>query len=207
MQCDGVERVGAEQSACDEGVCVDCTPETEGTTCVGGMACNPATKECTNVRIGSLEVCEECVSDSQCGDEDSASEAHRCVPMTYGPEDVRFPNDQAGFCLKSTEGGCERPYSVTLGDRPSLSDLSVEDDYCGVDEEFVTCPAVRALLSDTQCPDGTDDECPTGGICRDVGSLPDRCTYLCGLPAQCPDDPPADTCGSSGSGGDDYCGG
>ncbi|MDH3656383.1 MAG: hypothetical protein OEN21_19145, partial [Myxococcales bacterium] len=69
------------------------------------------------------------------------------------------------------------------------------------------CPAVRALLSDTQCPGGTDDQCPTGGICRDVGSLPDRCTYLCVIPAQCPAGSPADSCGSCGSGGDDCCGG
>jgi len=207
-QCDGVDGLDAENNACDdEGVCVGCTPETEGTTCPGALACHPVTQECTSIQVGSLDVCEECVSDSQCGDEDSASEAHRCVPMTYGAEDARFPNEEVGFCLKSTEGGCERPYSVTLADRPSLSDLSVEDDYCGVDEEFVTCPAVRALLSDTQCPDGTDDECPTGGICRDVGSLPDRCTYLCVIDAQCPAGAPADICGSSGSGGDDYCGG
>ncbi len=206
-QCEGIEGIGEAQNACADGVCVDCTPATETNTCPDPRTCDPATNKCTNVFVGSLNVCEECVSDSQCGEDNAASDAHHCVPMFYEMPDNRFPNSDTGFCLKTTEGGCLRPYSVTLFDLPSLSDPSAQDDYCGVDEDRVTCPAVRALLSDTQCTDGTDEECPTGGICRDVGSLQDRCTYFCGLPAQCPGDPPADTCGSSGSGGDDYCGG
>ncbi|NNK41230.1 MAG: hypothetical protein HKP46_01110 [Myxococcales bacterium] len=195
-------------NACnDEGVCVDCTPDSEAETCPSFRACNPRTEECTDVPIGRLEVCEQCVSDSQCGEDGVPSPAHRCVPMFYETMDNRFPDGDTGFCLKSTDGGCVRPYSVTLFDRPSLSDPAGQGDYCGVDEEIVTCPAVRDLLADTECPDGSDDECATGGICRDVGSLPDRCTYLCVIPAQCPAGSPADTCGSSGGGGDDYCGG
>ena len=205
--CEGIEGIGDGESACADSVCVDCTPETETTTCVDLRTCNPATNECTDVFVGNLEVCEECVSDSQCGEDGQASAAHRCVPMYYEMMDNRFPNSDTGFCLKSTEGGCVRPYSVTLFDRPSLSDVSSRADYCGVDEDIVTCPAVRALLGDAQCPGGTADQCPTGGICRDVGSLQDRCTYFCVIPAQCAAGSPADTCGSSGSGGDDYCGG
>ncbi len=206
-QCEGIEGIGAAKSACDEGVCVDCTPETETDTCPGQRTCNPATSECTEIRVGRLEVCEACVSDSQCGEDGDPSPAHRCVPMFYELPDNRFPDSDTGFCLKSTDGGCVRPYSVTLDDRPSLSDPSSQADYCGVDEDIVTCPAVRALLGDAECPGGSDDECEIGGICRDVGSLQNRCTYLCVIPAQCPAGPPADTCGSSGSGGDDYCGG
>ena len=96
---------------------------------------------------------------------------------------------------------------MTLDDRPSLSDPSSQANYCGVDEDIVTCPAVRALLGDAECPGGSDEECEIGGICRDVGPVMNRCTYLCDLPVQCPVGAPADTCGSSGSGGDDYCGG
>ncbi|MGB5704727.1 MAG: hypothetical protein WBM48_18040 [Polyangiales bacterium] len=109
--------------------------------------------------------------------------------------------------MKTTDGGCERPYAITLRDRGTLSEPSSSDDYCGVNEELATCPAVAALVADERCPNGTDEECETSGICRQVGNLQNRCTYLCGLPAQCPADAPADTCGSSGSGGDDYCGG
>jgi len=205
-QCDQVDGLDGKDNACnEEGLCVDCTPETEVSTCDQNRACDPATNECTEIRVGALDVCEECVADSQCGDDENPSDAHRCVPMFYLNPEARFPDSDTGFCLKTTAGGCERPYSVTLFGRSSLSDPTAEDDYCGINEDRVTCPAVLALLSDIQCPSGADDECPIGGICRDVGSLQDRCTYLCELPAQCPAGAPADTCPDSG-GGENYCG-
>ena len=64
-QCKGIEGISAAQSACADGVCVRLHPETETETCAGPRTCNPATNECTDVFVGSLEVCEECVSDSQ----------------------------------------------------------------------------------------------------------------------------------------------
>lgn len=197
--CDGIEGL----SVCDAGQCVQCTPATESGEC-GDKSCDPATRTCTTTVVGSQGVCETCLADSECGDNGTPSTSFRCVAMEYQGEP--FPGDGTGFCLKTTEGGCERPYSITLSDRTSLSGLPL-DDYCGIDEAITTCPAVRALLNDDRCLSGADDDCPTGGICREVGPLQNRCTYLCGLPAQCPADPPANTCGSSGSGGDDYCGG
>ena len=206
--CEGIEGIGDGESACVDNVCVDCTPATEDNTCVGGVACNPDTNECTTVQIGSLDVCEECVADSQCGEDGAASDAHRCVPMYYEIVDNRFPDSDTGFCLKSTTGGCVRPYSVTLFDRPSLSDPSVEDDYCGVDEDIVTCPAVRALLGDAECPGGSDDECPKLAASAETWGAFKTAARICAVCLlQCPAGPPADTCGSSGSGGDDYCGG
>ena len=214
-QCDGVDGLDAENNACDdEGVCVGCTPETEGTTCPGALACHPVTQECTSIQVGSLDVCEECVSDSQCGDEGSASDAHRCVPMFYEFPDTRFPNEDVGFCLKTTDGGCVQPYSVTLTNRESLSGEPA-DDYCGVREQLATCPAVKALAEGVECPTGDPLQCPQpSGLCEQVGDLPNRCTYACEVAQHClpigsdPENPnPGSTCGSSGSGGDDYCGG
>ncbi|MBW1830534.1 MAG: hypothetical protein JRJ10_02365 [Deltaproteobacteria bacterium] len=104
---------------------------------------------------------------------------------------------------------CARPYLVPLLGRDSLSGLPVAN-YCGINEETGTCPAVLALLNDVGCPTGEDDECPTGGLCRDLagGLAEDRCTYLCTGPTQCDQLPnPGSTCGPSGSGGEDYCGG
>jgi hypothetical protein len=208
-QCSGIDGLPDDGNACDDGLCVDCTAETESTTCVNDKSCNPETGQCTNTTVGSRDVCETCVADSECGDDGAPSEAHRCVEMSYQGE--RFPDDDTGFCLKTTEGGCERPYAITLSDRPSLSEPSVERDYCGINENLATCPAVRALEHDQQCPDGRDDECPPSGVCREVGSLPKRCTYPCASLIEClPDNPPGrpgSTCGSSASGGEDYCGG
>ena len=210
-QCDDVDGLPGVKNACnDDGVCVDCTPESESETCPDLKACNPRTEKCTDTQVGSLDVCDKCVADSECSDNGDPTATYRCVLMTY--EGVPFPDDQTGFCLKTTAGGCVRPYTVTLFDRSSLSDPSVEDDYCGIEEDRVTCPAVRALLTDAECPDGTDDECKISGICRAVGSVMNRCTYLCDLPVQCPAGAPANTCGTGGTGGaggdgGSYCGG
>jgi hypothetical protein len=193
--CDGI----AGLPECNDGVCVQCTPDTELDDC-DGTSCNPATFTCTATMRGSRETCETCLSDTECMFEDN-----RCVLMMF--EGDPYPSDEMGFCLKTTDGGCEQPYSITLDDRESLSGPPL-DDYCGINEALATCEAVRALVGNQRCDTGEDQQCPQpSGLCRQVGSLPNRCTYACGLPAQCPGEAPADTCGSSGSGGEDYCGG
>ncbi len=207
-QCDDVEGLPGTANACNaDGECVECTPDSEIDTCAGGVSCNPATETCTTTERGSRAECQTCVADSECGDQGAPSEDFRCVPMFYPDASTRFPDADTGFCLKIFEpGGCRQPYAITITDRSSLSDPTLRS-YCGINELLVTCTAVRALELNQECPGGDDGECPTGGLCRDVGGLPDRCTYLCGLPAQCPPDPPANTCGASGGGGDDFCGG
>jgi hypothetical protein len=205
--CEGIEGSRGPLTICDDDTCVECTVETETDLC-GAVACNPMTKECTGAEIGSLNVCDECVADSECGNESQQpSEAFRCVPMFYPNEGERFPGESIGFCLKTTEGGCERPYAVTLEDRPSLSEPTASNDYCGINESLATCSAVAALVADERCPSGLDDDCPESGICRQVGALQNRCTYRCGLAAQCPADPPADTCGPGPGETENYCGG
>lgn len=205
-QCSDVDGLPIGVNACDDGVCVDCSPATESETCSDGKSCSAITRTCTDTTVGSLGTCEACVADSECGDNGAPSTAYRCVRMDY-PVGTPFPDEMTGFCLKTTEGGCERPYSITLFNQPSLSEPNVQEDYCGINEALATCPAVRALEYDEKCPNGTDEECEPSGLCRQVGNLQYRCTYLCGLPVQCPAAAPADTCGSSGSGGDSYCGG
>jgi hypothetical protein len=187
---------------CQAGTCVQCTPAMEEDDC-NGDSCNPRTFACTSTEVGSVATCEECMSDTECGEE-----GNRCVAMTYQGDP--YPDMLTGFCLKTFTVGdpCERPYLVPLLGRDSLSGPPAAN-YCGINEGTVTCPAVLALLNDVGCPTGEDADCPTGGLCRDFagGLAEDRCTYLCGLPAQCPAAEPANTCGSSGSGSGDYCGG
>jgi hypothetical protein len=173
---------------------------------------------CTGTKVGSLETCEECVADSECGEDRSASEAHRCVEM-FCPVGVemfclvgeRFPDEETGFCLKVfAPGGCVQPYAIRISNRESLSGDPLES-YCGINETLATCPAVRALKDNDACLGGADSECPVSGLCRDVGGLPNRCTYRCRDVTECKEsDLPGSTCGSSGaggSGGGDYCGG
>jgi len=204
-QCDGIDDLGDAKNACFEGKCVDCTPDTEGDTCPSNWTCNPATRECTDVLVGALDICEECVADNQCGDAGEESDLHRCVEMFY--DGGRYPNENAGYCLKVFSlGGCEQPYAIEISARESLSGDPLQS-YCGINEVLATCPAVRALeKSDPKCPDG--GECPPSGLCRDVGGFPDLCTYRCSDETQCDKPPnPGSTCGPSGAGGAGGAGG
>ncbi len=203
--CNGIDGLGR----CEADTCVQCTPATEAADCVG-KSCDPATFACTGTDVGTVGTCEECIADSECGEDGSPSAEHRCVEMFYPAED-RFPDDETGFCLKVFAlGGCEQPYAIRISDRESLSGDPLES-YCGINEALAACPAVRALDQNDQCPGGEDTDCPPSGVCRDVGGLPDRCTYLCASVVEClgniPAGRPGSSCGSSGSDSDDYCGG
>ena len=203
-ECEGCQSeadcIGIEgRPVCDDRTCVQCTPATEDVDC-GGKSCDPRTRECTDTEVGSLETCVECVADSECGED-----GNRCVPMTY--DGARYPNEGIGFCLKSIDlgGSCANPYRIVVT-RMSLSGAEA-DDYCGINEDLTTCPAVRALLADTPCdPVNQDRDCPQpAGLCRELPGMLNRCTYLCSSVDECVT--PGATCGSSGPGGDDYCGG
>lgn len=199
--CDNVD--GLPRCEMASALCVQCTPATEEADC-GEKSCDPRTFACTNTNVGSVGTCEECVADSECGED-----GNRCVAMTY--QDEPYPDLETGFCLKTTEGGCQQPYSITLSARQSLSGPPA-DNYCGINEQLATCEAVRALVENQVCPSGEEDGCPQpSGLCRQVGDLQNRCTYPCASVVEClENDPvgrPGSTCGSSDPGGDDYCGG
>jgi len=204
-QCGNIDGLPSNANACDDGVCVDCTPENEAMTCPDGDSCNPVTNECSGIQDGSRLTCEICVSDRDCGEE-----GNRCVAMTY--QGAPYPNMLTGFCLKAFTVGdpCERPYLVPLFGRESLSGPP-EANFCGIDEANVTCPAVLALLNNIECPSGENSECPESGLCRDFvdGLAEDRCTYLCSDADECKKPPVAgSTCGvGSGGAGGAYCGG
>ena len=188
---------------CGEDTCVACTPSTEDPDC-GGKSCDPLTFTCTETDLASRETCQTCVSDSECKEA-----GNRCVAMFY-PLGTRFPDDNTGFCLKSIDlgGSCTNPYRIVVT-RTSLSGAEA-DDYCGINEDLATCPAVRALLADDPCdPANEDQDCPQpAGLCRELPGMLNRCTYLCSDVVECKSPPaPGSTCGSSGTGSDDYCGG
>jgi hypothetical protein len=208
-QCDDVDGLPSGNNACDQGVCLDCTPEKEAMTCPDRDSCNPVTNECSGIPEGDRETCKLCVSDRDCGEE-----GNRCVPMTYHGQP--YPNQESGFCLKSIDlgGSCTNPYRIVIT-RTSLSGAEA-DDYCGINEDLATCQAVRALLGDDECdPANGDQDCPQpagfpqpAGLCRVLPGMLNRCTYFCSDVVECKSAPaPGSTCGSSGSGSDDYCGG
>ena len=157
LSCVGVD--GLERCDADEGLCVECKPVSEALDC-GNTSCNPATFECTETVRGSRDVCESCVSDSDCGTDLA------CVPMWFG-ETPRT----TGYCLYPADQGlCEQPFAYSIPDaRESLSGAAAVH-YCGVNEQLTTCEAVYALVNNETCDDDSDCTAP-GGICRQVGEL------------------------------------
>ncbi len=165
-----------------------CTVQTQDEDC-NGKSCNPITLECTDFGKWSRRSCETCVSDENCWESDS-----RCVPMFF--EGDRYPDDHTGFCLPQAQltlpGGTydcngEKPYVTVVPDRTSMSGAGASA-YCGPREDFTTCDAVSAQLDKILCAQGSDDQCPAGGICRytqDNGKWDYRCTYACTSDFEC----------------------
>ena len=193
LNCIGVDGLG--RCDADEGLCVECKPSSEALDC-GETSCDPATLECTETDRGSRNVCESCVSDSDCG-ADLA-----CVPMWFGDT----PRS-TGYCLYPTgQDLCEQPFIFPVpGERESLSGAPAAL-YCGVHEDLTTCEAVHALLNNESCDD--DSDCPTGGLCRQVAEVGLRCTYECTHGTECPAEGVPSTCGDAGGTAEEkYCGG
>lgn len=181
---------------CNAGECVQCT------STAGECGGNPCTVDnvCSNFGEGEQEACEPCDTDANCED------GLFCVKMQFEGTDR-----PGGYCLRPTAAGCQRPYSVDTPPRSTLSGGTMQT-YCGIDESRTTCEAVRALVADVQCGESEHPPCPEGALCRQIGSLtPNRCTYECQGPVQCPNISPGTTCGAGttpdGGTPTQYCGG
>ena len=166
------------RNRCDAGTCVQCTVATESTDC-GTKSCNPATRTCTTTDRFSRSVCSSCVADSECV---QAGGTFRCIPMNY----QGVP--RGGYCLRAVNAngasGCSRPY-LSANIAASLSGAASAT-YCGIDQNTVSCEAVRALSTSRQCPTGNASECMAlGAVCETVGALTNRCTYACSSPLEC----------------------
>src|SRR5690606_32400921 len=185
------------KAVCDAGECVECTQD-DSNAC-GESPCNPLTRLCSEFGT-DRRPCESCDTDANC-----ASPNHFCVPMQYDGADRA-----GGYCLKErlVAGDCTEPTTVLAADRTTLSGETGKA-YCTINETLATCEAVRALLDNQTCPNGTDDECPEGGLCRQVGDLLNRCTYACDVAANCTITPnPGSTCGPGMPPAEpSYCGG
>ena len=115
----------------------------------------------------------------------------------------RFPDEEHGFCLQVAlvegqpfevelddgvyelddvdETNCAASLRTVLVKRPSLSGAPTSS-YCGLREDLTTCFALRAYESLEECPNGTDEECPDGAICRAfdyAGGTVNCCTFQC----------------------------
>ena len=213
--CDGVDGLAESGNACDaDKVCVECTPETEAETCPNDKSCNPRTKTCTETTVGSRGVCETCVADSECGDRGRAGGRYKCVPMYYPNVETPLPRmTETGFCLKSIDRMvvASEPYAIRCPIADSAVRTEPNDDYCGINEALTTCPAVRALVADASCNPANDWTRIARSRVASVGEWA-TCRIAAPISAATSSNAralpvPGSTCGSSGSGGDKYCGG
>ncbi len=159
----------------DSGDCVECTIATEADQC-GEHSCNPATFQCTGTERGTVITCGPCVADSEC------ASTHRCIPMHF-----KGTPREGGYCLQLvSEGTCTRPYTSGVV-AESLSGAG-EAEYCGINQDLVTCEAAhdgvvaKGCSANTDCgAEGLDD-----GLCRDFGGLVGSiCTYECSVATEC----------------------
>jgi hypothetical protein len=103
-----------------------------------------------------------------------------------------------GFCLRRAVKTCGRPYTIGISAK-SLSGVAAEN-YCGIDQQNVTCEAVIDLEDSRTCMTQPDSACGClrdaenkcvgagqGGLCRDFAVLQGQCTYQCGTANHCPE--------------------
>ena len=164
---------------CDEpsGRCVECTVDSEETTCPApdNFACHPTELTCTGAERGSLGFCQACVSDSECGADATATS--RCVPMDFegSPHGTYCLVDQTTLM---PAGPCP---NQMVNDRLAMSVGGEESTYCFISENITTCEAV--LGYNTLCPGG-DADCGAPGL-ADGHCESGTCTYECGSPRDC----------------------
>lgn len=178
--------------------CVECTLADSDACGVDSQTCNLVTGACDDVAPGAIGNCESCTNDLQC------APGFRCVPMEFNGA----AHGVGGYCLRIASPSCPTQQYAQPVTADSLN--GEHHTYCGVNQSLATCEAVSALENDVQCV--TDDECPEGGLCRQVGVLPElRCTYRCASGSQCflaSDEPNKATCGDGTvNDGMNYCGG
>lgn len=191
-QCSG----RAATPVCDEasGQCVACTADTEATTC-GLYSCHRTTHTCTTTLRGSVVLCGDCQSDSEC------ASSSVCVTRTFGTEVL------GSYCLKQVPAqGCGHP-TTNPGLLPFayptnvVSVEGVQSSVCSP-REGLSCLAIQRLQAGcTAANSGPDDACGDArvgdGQCTQLaGQSIYVCTYTCSGVLDCRS---TASCGQGGS--------
>ena len=168
----------AATPVCDEpsGRCVECTVDSEETTCPApdNRACHPTELTCTGAERGTLGFCEACVSDSECLMD--APETLRCVPMNFegSPHGTYCLIDQTTLGAICPNQQASQQLATSVG--------GVESQYCFVREGISTCEAVTGFGD--ACPGGSSD-CGAPGLDDGYCNMAGRCSYACLGPSDC----------------------
>lgn len=166
--------------------CVRCTSGDESACTDGGTSysCDPRSFECTKTPRGSRKTCHSCVADSECGTNEGKPDPNsRCVPMSF----QGAPHGDGGYCLQTAASfgasGCSAPFVVPLS-AASLSGAASQT-YCGINQQATTCEALLDLFGSKTCEKDADCGAGQGGLCKTVGTNPNRCTIACAETTEC----------------------
>jgi hypothetical protein len=141
------------------------------------------------------------MADSECGTNEGVVDPNsRCVLMTFNGS----THGTGGYCLQTVTStgtsGCSAPYSVAIS-AGSLSGATTED-YCGINDAKTTCEALLDLAGSKSCSLDTDCGGGDGGLCKTVGTNPNRCSIPCGSISECLSSGPGSICSGTTGG---YC--
>jgi hypothetical protein len=157
LDCANVDSVpnaagGTPLNVCDAGSCVECTGA-EQQAC-GANVCDSLVHQCSGRPVTSAELCESCVSDSEC------EIGARCVEQG-GLGFFCIPLQIEGACPSSgpTRGFLDQAQVVTIDGQTSA--------VCRL--RATTCPAFAQYRAAAVCDGLEDDEtCGQGGSCEQV---------------------------------------
>jgi hypothetical protein len=94
---------------------------------------------------------------------------------------------QGNYCLQRVASagasGCAAPYSVAIASVSTSAAPS--ENYCGINQTSTTCEAVVDMIASKTCSVDTDCGNGQGGLCKTVGTNPNRCTIPCSESTEC----------------------
>jgi hypothetical protein len=160
---------GTQLNVCDAGRCVECTVAQQQSC--GANVCDSLSQQCSDRPISSADLCDSCVSDSECG------MGSRCVEES-GLGFFCIPLQTEGVCPLS---GPARAF-VTRAQVPTIDGQTSA--VCRL--RFATCPAFASYRAGTRCDDTTNDQpCGQGGSCEQDPFGQFFCTMPCLLDSEC----------------------
>jgi hypothetical protein len=167
------------------GTHVQCTVGNE--TACGVFVCDPLRNTCSTFTRGGTPTCGACISDSQCAGNVQSVPSARCVPLTYAG------SNRGNYCLHRVAATtCSAPYTVVIN-AGSASGAAAED-YCGIDQQTITCEAVldvgQTCSGDTGCGCTRSITGTANAPCMNPGQggvcVSNKCTYACSSTSECP---------------------
>ncbi|MEM9862458.1 MAG: hypothetical protein AAF938_12620 [Myxococcota bacterium] len=179
--CTGVTGSGGETLAVCTDVggtptCVECTADDE--SACGDEVCDVRNRTCSDEPAGETNLCQPCVSNSQCID------GQVCAQDPRADEPPLFVclwrQDASGDAAPNGVCGNANPYNTTRSEQALIDGTTAT--VCT--RRFASCLAAADHLTfgrgDTECTGDSDcgREGAADGLCRDDGGI-DRCTIAC----------------------------